>query len=131
MVLGCWVCATVNGKTVGTGKEFVRWTRRPAGPGYEDTDCSEDSEGDTESGAALVAPDAAPPRQPVAPGRQQPAAAAALQPQALHAQRQPLATARRRRRAVRAAGAAARPRVRRARSLHPPREPSPYEVACA
>ena len=91
-VLGCRVWATVNGKTVGTGKEFVRWTRRPAGPGYEDTDCSEDSEGDTESDDELVAPDAAPPRQPVAPGRQQPAAAAALQPPAtLHAQRQPLA----------------------------------------
>ena len=92
-VLGCRVWATVNGKTVGTGKEFVRWTRRPAGPGYEDTDCSEDSEGDTESDDELVAADAAPPRQPVAPGRQQRAAAAALQPPAtlLHAQRQPLA----------------------------------------
>ena len=89
-VLGCRVWATVNGKTVGTGKEFVRWTRRPAGPGYEDTDCSEDSEGDTESDDELVAPDAAPPWQPVAPGRQQPAAAAALQPPAtLDAQRQP------------------------------------------
>ena len=61
-VLGCRVWATVNGKTVGTGKEFVRWTRRPAGPGYEDTDCSEDSEGDTESDDELVAPDAAPSR---------------------------------------------------------------------
>ena len=91
-MLGCRVWATVNGKTVGTGKEFVQWTRRPAGPGYEDTDCSEDSEGDTESDDELVAPDAAPLRQPVAPGRQQPAAAAALQPSAtLHAQRQLLA----------------------------------------
>ena len=52
---------------------------------------SEDSEGDTESEDELVAPDAAPPRHPAAPGRQQLTAAAALQPPAtlLHAQRQP------------------------------------------